>query len=79
MKREANRALLPDELAVLPSVVARHGRELVVEPIDRRVTYRHVKAREVIGIWRIAAPTTRAGSMRSGGRHDRRAEREPPA
>jgi hypothetical protein len=32
-------------------VVERHGRELEVEPIDRRITYRHVKAREVIGIW----------------------------
>ena len=25
---------------------------IVVDPIDRRVTYRHVKAREVLGIWR---------------------------
>jgi hypothetical protein len=33
-------------------VVARRDRELEVEPIDRRVTYRRVKAREVIGIWR---------------------------
>ena len=33
-------------------VTDRHDRELAVEPIDRRVTYRHVKAREVIGIWR---------------------------
>jgi hypothetical protein len=33
-------------------VVARYGRELDVEPFDRRVTYRRVKAREVIGIWR---------------------------
>ena len=33
-------------------VVERHERELEVEPIDRRVTYRHVKAREVLGIWR---------------------------
>ena len=30
-------------------VVERHERELEVEPIDRRVTYRRVKAREVIG------------------------------
>lgn len=30
----------------------RRERELEVEPIDPRVTYRHVKAREVIGIWR---------------------------
>ena len=33
-------------------VVERGDRELIVEPVDRRVTYRHVKAREVIGIWR---------------------------
>jgi hypothetical protein len=33
-------------------VIARHDRELEVEPIDRRVTYHQVKAREVIGIWR---------------------------
>ena len=33
-------------------VLARRDREPEVEPIDRRVTYRRVKAREVIGIWR---------------------------
>jgi hypothetical protein len=33
-------------------VVERRERELEVEPIDRRVTYHLVKAREVIGIWR---------------------------
>jgi hypothetical protein len=33
-------------------VLARHDRELEVEPIDRRVTYHRVKAREVIGVWR---------------------------
>ena len=33
-------------------VIERRERELTVEPIDRRVTYRHVKAREVVGIWR---------------------------
>jgi hypothetical protein len=33
-------------------VIARHERELEVEPIDRRVTYHRVKAREVIAIWR---------------------------
>jgi hypothetical protein len=33
-------------------VVERRDRELVVEPIDRRVSYHHVRAREVIGIWR---------------------------
>ena len=32
-------------------VTERRGRELDVEPIDRRVSYHAVKAREVIGIW----------------------------
>jgi hypothetical protein len=41
-------------------VFERHGRELEVEPIDRRVTYRRVKAREVLGIWRKAV--RRAGA-----------------
>ena len=34
------------------TVVERHERELEVDPIDRRITYRRVKAREVLGIWR---------------------------
>ena len=33
-------------------VVERHERELEVDPIDRRITYRRVKAREVLGAWR---------------------------
>ena len=33
-------------------VVERHECELDVEPFDRRVTDRRVKAREVLGIWR---------------------------
>ena len=33
-------------------VVERRERELEVDPIDRRVTYRRVKAREVLGLWR---------------------------
>jgi hypothetical protein len=33
-------------------VLARGNRELEVEPIDPRVSYHRVKAREVIGIWR---------------------------
>jgi len=33
-------------------VVERHGRELEGKPVDRRVTYLRVKAREVLGIWR---------------------------
>ena len=33
-------------------VIERHERELEIDPIDRRVTYHRVKAREVLGIWR---------------------------
>lgn len=33
-------------------VTERRERELAVEPIDRRVTYHVVKAREVLAIWR---------------------------
>ena len=33
-------------------VIERHERELEVDPIDRRITYRRVKAREVLGVWR---------------------------
>jgi hypothetical protein len=43
-------------------VTARRERELEVEPIDRRVTYHVVKAREVIGIWH----KTRARNGRPG-------------
>jgi hypothetical protein len=32
-------------------VIDKGHRELEVEPIDRRVTYRHIKAREVVEIW----------------------------
>jgi len=32
-------------------VTGRGDRELQVEPIDRRVTYHQVKAREVLEIW----------------------------
>ena len=35
-------------------VIERHERELKVEPIDPRVTYHRVKAREVLGIWRTS-------------------------
>ena len=35
-------------------VVERHERELEVDPIDRRVTYRRVTAREVLGVWRTS-------------------------
>ena len=41
-------------------VTERRDRELAVEPIDRRVTYYTVKAREVLGIWR----KSRAGNGR---------------
>ena len=33
-------------------VIERRGHELEVEPIDRRVTYRRVKARELLGLSR---------------------------
>jgi hypothetical protein len=33
-------------------VTCRHERELEVEPIDRRITYRRVTTREVLGVWR---------------------------
>ena len=39
-------------------VLARRERELEVEPIDGRVTYHRVKAREVIGIWRKSRAKT---------------------
>jgi hypothetical protein len=32
-------------------VTGRGQRELEVEPVDRRVTYHRVKAREVVAIW----------------------------
>ena len=55
-------------------VIARHERELEVEPIDRRVTYHRVTAREVIAIWRktraqngrLAEPTQEAASASAG-------------
>jgi hypothetical protein len=43
-------------------VVERHERELEVDPIDRRVTYRRVKAREVLGIWRMTRRTAKRPS-----------------
>lgn len=39
-------------------VIERRERELAVEPIDRRVTYHVVKAREVLGIWRKSRAQT---------------------
>jgi hypothetical protein len=39
-------------------VVARDDGELRVAPLDRRVTYRTVRAREVIGLWHKSRPRT---------------------
>jgi hypothetical protein len=43
-------------------VTERRERQLAVEPIDRRITYHTVKAREVLGIWH----KTRARSTQPG-------------
>ena len=43
-------------------VTERRERELEVEPLDRRVTYRTVKAREVVGIWRKSRARDGRGS-----------------
>jgi hypothetical protein len=45
-------------------VTERRERELEVEPIDRRISYRTVKAREVLGIWRKSR--ARTGRARDG-------------
>jgi hypothetical protein len=52
-------------------VVERRERELEVEPIDRRVTYRRVKAREVIGIWHKTRSRNGRGSHRPAGQAPR--------
>ena len=65
-------------------VTERRERELDVEPIDRRVSYHLVKAREVIGTWRKSRAqngrTAGSGSREVdgmiGGR-ERRANPEP--
>lgn len=44
-------------------VTERRERELEVEPIDRRISYRTVKAREVLGIWRKSR--ARSGARRA--------------
>jgi hypothetical protein len=41
-------------------VLARRERVLEVEPLDRRVTYHTVKAREVLGIWHKSVRNGRA-------------------
>ena len=49
-------------------VIARRERVLEVEPLDRRVTYHVVKAREVLGIWHKSR-------SRSGSAHGRASSR----
>ncbi|MGO9499247.1 MAG: hypothetical protein ACLQA5_21430 [Solirubrobacteraceae bacterium] len=52
------------------TVTGRHERALEVEPIDRRVTYRRVKAREAVGIWRKSrsrTPTVRGHGVSPNG------------
>ena len=39
-------------------VLARRERVVEVEPLDPRVTYHMVKAREVLGIWRRSRATS---------------------
>jgi hypothetical protein len=48
-------------------VSAKGQRELQVEPIDRRVTYHHVKAREVVEIWHRRRRRNRAGPTEPNG------------
>lgn len=43
-------------------VVERRERELEVEPLDRRVSYRTVKAREVLAIWRKSRARAASGT-----------------
>ena len=74
-----HRALRPHGPRFYAIVVERRERELEVDPIDRRVTYRRVKAREVIGIWRKSRART-AGWSRPWRSHDRgRTERRATA
>ena len=56
-------------------VVERHERELEVEPIDRRVTYRRVKAREVLGRWRKSRAHNGRVAEPLGPRDDRPGQR----
>lgn len=55
-------------------VLARRERVLEVEPLDRRVTYHMVKAREVLGIWHKSrargARASRQAASRNGSRSD---------
>ena len=48
-------------------VTGKGQRELLVEPIDRRVTYHHVKAREVVEIWHRRRRRNGAGPAEPNG------------
>ncbi len=48
-------------------VTAKGQGELQVEPIDRRVTYHHVKAREVVEIWHRRRRRNGAGATQGNG------------
>ncbi len=43
-------------------VTERRERALELEPLDRRVSYRTVKAREVVAVWRKSRARDRAAS-----------------
>ncbi len=49
------------------AVTAKGEGELQVEPIDRRVTYHHVKAREVVEIWHRRRRRNGAGPTEPNG------------
>jgi hypothetical protein len=55
-------------------VIERHERELEIDPIDRRVTYRRVKAREVLGIWRKSRAQNGRAIARPGAPNPRHEE-----
>jgi hypothetical protein len=55
-------------------VVDRRERELGVEPIDSRVTYRRVKAREVLAIWRKSRTQNGRVIARPGSRNPQHEE-----
>lgn len=48
-------------------VTGKGQRELQVEPIDCRVTYHHVKAREVVEIWHRRRRRNGAGATEPNG------------
>ena len=63
--------------------LARRERVLEVEPLDRRITYHMVKAREALGIWHKArSRAARVGSQpltRNGGSAEAEPMRSEPA